>query len=148
MLYEKFLAGEKWQFVATLDEAWIHLSDSKRERKICYVKRDGSSIERWYRQARESFPKGFMVVAGFAYNGNFRYARYLPRPKLIQFIIKMKNCTQFFTVIFLPFMVMMPKRYGSIRTRPQATRRAQLLPIWRNSRGPPKSMLSHLNIFL
>jgi hypothetical protein len=68
-LYEKHLSGEKWKFVVTLDEAWIYLSDCGKKRGIFYKKRTEKSTENWFKESREGFPKGFMVVAGFSYNG-------------------------------------------------------------------------------
>jgi hypothetical protein len=72
LLYENYLAADRWKFVVTLDEAWLYLSGSKQERKIFYSRRDGGDLESWYRQAKESYPKGFMVVAGFSYNGKLK----------------------------------------------------------------------------
>lgn len=37
-LYEQCLAGEKWQWVVTLDEAWIYLDDTNKPRAIFYKK--------------------------------------------------------------------------------------------------------------
>ena len=68
-VYERYLAGDKWMFVVTLDEAYVYLSDCNKPRAIYYQPRGEKNFDRWYREAKESFPKGFMVIAGYSYNG-------------------------------------------------------------------------------
>src|SRR5215469_1208757 len=47
ILYERYLAGDKSEFIVTLDEAWFYLSDSNKKRKNCYVKRGDRIPEDW-----------------------------------------------------------------------------------------------------
>jgi hypothetical protein len=68
-LYENHLSGEKWKYVVTIDESWVYLSDCNQKRKIYYSKPGKNNIGKWPLEAKESFSKGFMVVAGFCYNG-------------------------------------------------------------------------------
>src|ERR1700678_118632 len=68
-LYERHLSGDKWMFVVTLDEAWVYLDDCNKVRAIMYRKRDENGRSDWFKQCRESFPKGFMIAAGYCYNG-------------------------------------------------------------------------------
>lgn len=68
-LYEKHLAGTKWQYVVTLDEAWMYLTYTNGTRKICYVKRGKNMPEEWVRECSESFPKGFLVVGAISGRG-------------------------------------------------------------------------------
>ena len=68
-LYENYLAGNRWQFVVTLDEAYVYLSDCNKIRAIYYRSSEEKSFPVWYRQCKESFSRGFMIVAGFCYQG-------------------------------------------------------------------------------
>ena len=38
-LYEKYLAGEKWKSVVTLDETWVYLDTCNKPRAIYYIGR-------------------------------------------------------------------------------------------------------------
>jgi hypothetical protein len=67
--YEKHLAGEKWKFVATLDEAWVYMTNCNKVRAITYRKRGAAGRSDWFRECSESFPQGFMIVAGYTYRG-------------------------------------------------------------------------------
>lgn len=66
-LYERYLAGDKWKFVVTLDEAWIYLSDTNKIRTICYRPKDGKDHCEWVRQCKENFSRGFMIVSGYCH---------------------------------------------------------------------------------
>lgn len=61
-LYEKHLAGNKSEFVVTLDEAYIYLDNCNNESKICYMKRGELPPDDWILKSRALFPKGFMIV--------------------------------------------------------------------------------------
>lgn len=68
-LYERHLSGEKWKFVATLDEAWVYLSYCGKIRSITYTSRDAKSRPEFIRHCKATFSKGFLVVAGYSYQG-------------------------------------------------------------------------------
>lgn len=68
-LYERHLAGDRWKKIVTLDEAWIYLNDTNKPRAIFYRPRDAKGRSEWFRQCKENFSKGFMVVAGYCYQG-------------------------------------------------------------------------------
>lgn len=74
-LYERHLAGDKWKFVVTLDEAWVYLTDCGKNRAIFYRPRDSKGRSDWVRECKESFPRGFMVVAGYCYKGQLKMHR-------------------------------------------------------------------------
>lgn len=74
-LYENHLAGQKWKYIVTLDEAWIYLNDCNQPRAIYYVKNEFKGVKDWVKQCRERFSKGFMVVAGFCAQGKLRIRR-------------------------------------------------------------------------
>ena len=74
-LYEKYLAGEKWKFVVTLDEAWVYLDNCNKPRAIYYRPIDKQPYQKWAKECRESFSKGFMVIAGYSYKGKLRIRR-------------------------------------------------------------------------
>jgi hypothetical protein len=71
-LYENYLAGDNWKKIITIDEAWFYLSDTNKKRSIYYTSRSKKDDRVWCRQRTESFPKGFMVMAGFSYQGKLK----------------------------------------------------------------------------
>lgn len=74
-LYERYLAGDKWQYVVTLDEAYVYLDDCNKCRSIFYRPIGEKNYQRWFKECRESFPKGFMVIAGYCYKGQLAIRR-------------------------------------------------------------------------
>jgi hypothetical protein len=74
-LYERHLAKQRWMYVVSLDEAWIYLSDCGKPRAIMYREKGAKNFRRWVRVCKESFPKGFMVVAGYSYRGKLKIRR-------------------------------------------------------------------------
>jgi len=81
-LYERYLAGEKWKYVVTLDEAYVYLSDCNKPRAIFYRPRGTKEFRKWYKESRESFSKGFMLVAGYSYNGKLTLHKVDPKTKV------------------------------------------------------------------
>lgn len=81
-LYERHLAGEKWKFIVTLDEAYVYLSDTNKTRSIFYRPRDTNDFKVWFKECKESFPRGFMIVAGYSYNGKLTLHRVDPKAKI------------------------------------------------------------------
>lgn len=61
-LYENHLAGDRWEYAVTLDEALVYLQNANGKREICYVKNGESVPESWIFEKRESFDESFMVV--------------------------------------------------------------------------------------
>lgn len=74
-LYENYLSADKWKKIVTIDEAWFYLSDTNKKRSVFYQSRTKSKADIWYRECNESFPKGFMVVAGISYEGKLKIRR-------------------------------------------------------------------------
>ena len=72
LLYEHHLAAERWKFVVTLDETWVYLNNCDKKRSIYYKKRGEKDICPWFKESKESYPKGFMIVAGFSYNSKLK----------------------------------------------------------------------------
>jgi hypothetical protein len=68
-LYEKHLSGDKWQWVVTLDEAWVYLNDTNKPRAIFYRDKGCKGRSNFVMQCKEKFSKGFMVVAGYCSRG-------------------------------------------------------------------------------
>lgn len=60
-LYETFLAGQKSEFVVTLDEAMFGLHNANGKRKVCYV-RTGQAVPESWVVDKDNFLKQFMVV--------------------------------------------------------------------------------------
>ena len=71
-LYENHLSGDKWKNVVTIDESWVYLSDCNRKRSIYYRERGEKSLTTWFHECKETFSKGFMIVAGFCYYGKLQ----------------------------------------------------------------------------
>ncbi|UYV82387.1 hypothetical protein LAZ67_21001905 [Cordylochernes scorpioides] len=82
VLYEKYLAGEKWKNVVTLDETWVYLNDSNQPRAICYVNSQINTFQNWVKQCKESFSNVFMIVACFCYNGKLPLKKVDPNVKI------------------------------------------------------------------
>jgi len=82
LLYENYLAGDKWKFVVTIDEAWVYLQSCNRKRSIYYEKRGERNREQWIVECKESYPKGIMVVAGFSYKGKLAIRKVPPNVKI------------------------------------------------------------------
>lgn len=75
ILYEKHLSKEKWKTIVTIDESWVYLNDCNKKRAIYYHKRGEKNLSTWFKESKESFSKGFMIVAGFSYNGKLKIKR-------------------------------------------------------------------------
>ena len=92
-LYENHLAGERSEFVVTLDEAFMYLSYCNGKSKICYVKRGEKTPEDWIYECEKSFPNGFMVVAALCGRGTLPLLRVPNNTKVnsqyyINFVLK------------------------------------------------------------
>lgn len=92
-LYEDHLAGVKWEYVVTLDEAWMYLSDCKKKRGIYYQERGIKRQENWVLDNKEKFPKGFMVVGAISGRGTLPLFRVPGKTKInarfyIDFVLK------------------------------------------------------------
>jgi hypothetical protein len=61
-LYENHLAGDRSEFVVTLDEALVYLEDTNKSTRICYVDRGENVPDNWVFEKDESFKEGFMVI--------------------------------------------------------------------------------------
>lgn len=81
-LYEYHLAGERSEFMVTLDEAYVYLSYCNGERKIFYVKRGEDAPSEWLARCTESWPTGFMIVGGMTGRGTLPLLRIPPKVKV------------------------------------------------------------------
>lgn len=81
-LYENHLAGDKSEFVVTLDEAWLYINECTSTREICYVKQGQTLPGDWVLQCKENFPKGFMVVAALSGRGPLKLIRVSHKAKI------------------------------------------------------------------
>lgn len=68
-LYENYLAGDKFKYMLTLDEAYFYLNNCNGVRKIFYVRNDQNVPQSWLTKCHESWPDGFMVVGGLTARG-------------------------------------------------------------------------------
>ena len=68
-LYERYLSRDKWQWVVTLDEAWIYLDDTNKPRAIFYREKGSAGRSDFVRQREEKFSKGFKVMTGYCSRG-------------------------------------------------------------------------------
>jgi hypothetical protein len=57
------------EFVVTLDESWIELSDCNRKRRICYISKEKNIPENCVFERKESFSLKFMVIGIIAGRG-------------------------------------------------------------------------------
>ena len=67
-LYEGHLAGQKSEYVVSLDEAWFYLQDCGLERRI-YYKTAGEVDPEFVTQRKEKFGEKFMVVGAITGRG-------------------------------------------------------------------------------
>ena len=67
-LYEKHLAGQRSEFVVTLDEALFFVEDCNGTRKICYTK-SRKEVHKYIYQKKEKFGKKLMVVGAISGRG-------------------------------------------------------------------------------
>lgn len=105
-LYEKFLAGDKWQWIVSLDEAWIYLDDTNKPRSIFYRKKSEKGRGEFLRKCREKFSKGFMVVAGYCAMGQLTIHRVSSKAKI--------NAQYFQTNVLEPiYNSDIPRLYGN-----------------------------------
>jgi hypothetical protein len=61
-LLKTHLQKKNMEFVVTLDESWIELSDCNRKRRICYISKESNIPENWVFERKESFSPKFMVI--------------------------------------------------------------------------------------
>lgn len=74
-LYDRHLSGSKYEFVVTLDEAYIYLNYCNGKREICYVERGEKVPEDWVKEQRELHPVGFMLVGAICGRGPIKLIR-------------------------------------------------------------------------
>ena len=63
---------------------------------IVIKKRGKKDYETWFKESRESFPKGFMVAAGFSYNGKLTIKRIEKNAKINSIYYQEKILTPIF----------------------------------------------------
>src|SRR5262249_50290958 len=80
-LYEKYLAGQRSEFVVTLDEAFFYIDDCHGKRRICYVKKSGNIPPNWV-FPKKKFGKKFMAVGVMSGRGVLPIIRVPPRVKI------------------------------------------------------------------
>lgn len=61
-LYENYLAGDKWKYCVTIDEAFFYLNNSYHQSDICYVNKEKNESILWSRTKTETFSKKLMIV--------------------------------------------------------------------------------------
>jgi len=106
LLYENYLSCEKWKNVVTIDEGWIYLSNCNKKRAICYRPICRNDPVKWYLDCKESYPRGFMIVTGFCYEGKLSIRR-IPKKTKINSIYYQDN------VLKPLFEEEIPKLYGN-----------------------------------
>ena len=67
-LYEGHIAGEKFKFAVTLDEAYFYVNDCNAPRSI-YYRKENADTEPPVKPRRESYECKFMVVGGMTGKG-------------------------------------------------------------------------------
>lgn len=102
-LYENLLAGRKWEYVVTLDEAMFGLQNCNGKRKICYIRKGEEIPEDWYVD-KDNFHVTFMVVGALTGRGTRRLIRVPKKVKV--------NSDYYITRILKPLLeVELPKLY-------------------------------------
>ena len=65
----KYLKGEKWKFIVTIDEFWIYSTYVNGQRKVPYERRGGENCDKWRKYCKQKHPKGIMCAAGISFRG-------------------------------------------------------------------------------
>jgi len=84
IMYEKYLADQKSNFMVTLDEAYFYHNSCMRNRGICYVKKGHHVPSNFVYQRRESYDKKFMVVGAMSGKGVLPLIKVPPKVKVDQ----------------------------------------------------------------
>ncbi|KMQ81781.1 transposase, partial [Lasius niger] len=109
-LYENYLAGDRWKFVVTLDEAYVYLSDCNKPRAIYYRPKGEKNFQTWYLECKETFSKGFIIIAGYSYDGKLIIRRVHKNAKV--------NPAYYQTEVLTPiFRTEVPALYGRDKNR-------------------------------
>ena len=95
-LYEDVLAGDRAEFAMTIDEAYFYLNYCNGERKISYQRPGQKLTEKWLTRCTESWPQGFMVVAGMCGRGPLKLIRVPPNVKI--------NSEEYIRSVLKPFL--------------------------------------------
>ncbi|KAJ9578587.1 hypothetical protein L9F63_005189 [Diploptera punctata] len=110
--YEKHLAGEKWKFLVTLDEAYVYLGDCNKPQAIYYREGDERKFQKWYAECRESFSKGFMFITGYCYNGKLTICRVAKKAKINSQYYQEEVLTPIYRTEILAFLERMEQETG------------------------------------
>jgi hypothetical protein len=81
-VYGKYLAGDKYKFVLTLDEAWFYLGNCNGKRRICYRRKGESVPSDWIVERTESYGDKIMVVGAIRGKGVLPLHRVPPQVKI------------------------------------------------------------------
>ena len=65
----KYLKGDKWKYIVTIDEFWIYSNYVNGQRKVYYKFRGRENYEEWRNNCRQKHPKGIMCAAGISFRG-------------------------------------------------------------------------------
>lgn len=102
-LYERHLAGQKSEFVVSLDEAWFYVQDCQGERKLCY-RGLNEPPPNFVFQKPEKFGEKFMVVGALTGRGVVPLFKVPPNVKI--------NSTYYIDHVLKPLIeVYLPRIY-------------------------------------
>ena len=67
----KYLKGEKWKFILTIDEFWIYSSYVNGQSKVFYkrMRRGGENCDEWRKYCKQKHPKGVMCATRISHRG-------------------------------------------------------------------------------
>jgi len=81
-LYEKYLAGQKFKNVVSLDEGWFFMANCNGKRKICYMRIGEKVPANWVIERSESYGDKIMVVGAITGKGVLPLHRVPPNVKI------------------------------------------------------------------
>ena len=89
----RYIAGNNWKKVLTVDEAWVYLTHINGIRRIYYEFRGERTEESWTKFWKKSHPKGVMFFAGVCYYGKTKLRFVEPQAKInadyyIEYLLK------------------------------------------------------------
>jgi len=105
-LYEKHLAGKKFENVVTLDEGWFYIANCDGKRRICYRRKGEKVPSNWVVEKGESYGEKIMVVGAMSGKGVLPLRRVPQNVKI--------NSHYYIEEVLKPWLeVEIPKLYGN-----------------------------------
>ncbi len=71
-VYYKNVSEKIWKNVLRTDESYLYIKYCNKNTSTYNHQRGEKNLKTWFKESKECFSKGFMIVAGFACNGKLK----------------------------------------------------------------------------